>query len=64
MLGFDTYLLVSRQRCTMYLHAGRSFWRIFVVDFVQAKHLPGGTVELIVIDLQRRKRGIKGKLDI
>ena len=48
----------------MNLHASRSFWRIFMVDFVQTEHLPGGTVELVVVDLQRCKRRIEGQLDI
>ena len=48
----------------MYLHAGRAFGDILVVDLVQAEHLTGGTVELVMIDLDRGQGGVEGELNV
>lgn len=46
------YSLIAAQGGAVYLHACRSFWDIFVADFIQAEHFSRRGVELVVVDLQ------------
>jgi hypothetical protein len=48
----------------MDLHAGRSFFGILGVDFVEAENLASRGVELVVVDLDRGQRGVERELNI
>lgn len=57
-------LLVCRQRVAVNLHACRPCFVIFGVDLVEAEHLAGRGVELVVVDLDRGQGRVEGQLDV
>jgi len=57
-------LLVRGQGGAVYLHSTRSLRLVRRAHFVQPKHLARRVIQLVMVDLERRKRGVEGQLNI